>query len=184
MKEGFDMRRPVLACCVCLILVMLISGPGLAEKRMLSSSSLALITAPDTSESRLLMAFDMPSLVKEHEVYHAEIRFMIPGDAGLTEVELYEISGSWSAGSVGWAGTWKAAGGDIRGDRIDSWITDDKTGDLVKFVVTESASRMMEGEVENHGFVVVCTNEDSDRLVLPNQQPKLTVYTGKRRHSE
>lgn len=172
------MGRSTLICGISLVLVVMLSSPGLAAKTTLNSSALAVIAAPDTLESRLLMKFNLPMLPEGHEIYHAEITLKIPNLVELTEVELYEVGSAWSPGSAAWSGTWKEAGGDIRGKRLDSWMADDKTGDLVKFIVTESASNMIAGRDANYGFIVVCTNEGSQRLALPSEGPTLTIYRG------
>lgn len=176
------MKTLILSCGICLVLVSLSAHLGFAEKTTLSSSALAVIAAPDTSESRLLMKFNVFTLPEGHEIYHAEIKFRIPDLADMTEVELYEIGRAWSPGSVDWSGTWDEAGGDIRGKRLDRWIADSKTGDLVKFIVTQSVSDMIAGRDANYGFMVICTNEGSPRLTLPSEGPTLTIHRGLKPH--
>lgn len=177
------MKQAVLTCSIAVLMLALVShSPCFAAKTTLSASSEAIITAPDSSETRFMVAFDMPEFSREDETYHAEITFRISGLEDLTEVELYELSGSWSPGSVEWSSRWGEEGEGIRAERLDSWIADDKTGDLVKFIVTESVRDLAAGERTNYGYIVVCTNEDHPRLTLPSEGPTLTIYYGPQIH--
>jgi hypothetical protein len=177
------MKRAVLTCSIAALLIALAScSPCLAAKTTLSASSEAIITAPDWSETRLMVDFDMPEFSGEDEIYHAEITFRMSGLEDLTEVELYELSYSWSPGTVEWSSTWAERGEGIRTERLDSWIADDKTGDLVKFIVTGSVRDLAAGERSNHGYIVVCTNGDHPRLTLPSEGPTLRIYYGPQIH--
>lgn len=156
------------------------SSTGYASKTELACSELAMITAPDASQSRLLVKYDLPELPEGHEVYYADMTFSMPNLHATQEIELFELGTAWTAANAGWQGPWTSPGGDIRGERKSYWITDETTGGLVKFVLTKSVSVLMSGSETNHGFVIVTTGADPQRLVLPAENPILRIYSGPR----
>ena len=124
------------------------------------------------------MRLDLPNLAEGQRVCYADIQFPMENLGPYQELELYELASEWDAGSVDWDGVWNTPGGDVRGERQGCWITDERTGNLVKFVVTRPVARFMSGEDVNHGFVVLTTGENPQKLALPSENPVLTVYTG------
>jgi len=116
--------------------------------------------------------------IYDHEVYYADITFHVPGLADLQEIELFELASDWSAENVNWNDAWDTPGGDVRGGTRRYWITDERTGDLVKFVVTRSISRFMSGTDSNHGFLIVLAGENGGQLDLPTESPVLSIHSG------
>jgi hypothetical protein len=173
------MKRPISSCAISLALVVLLSSSAFAARATENATALALIAAPDASDSKLLMKFDTPRLADGYEVYHAEIRFEIEGLPEMTELELYEVDGAWSEASAAWSDRWAKVGDYIRGKRVDYWMADRRTGDVVKFVVTESVGNFATGSAANHGFVVLATEGTTQerRVALPSATPKLIVYS-------
>jgi hypothetical protein len=175
-----DMKRSRIVLPVVLALLASWSSSGHGDKTVLTPSEVALVTAPDTSESRLLVRFEPSGLADEDEVYYAEISFHVPGIKALQEVELYELESSWTEASV----TWRDFEGDSedsrRRNRIGCWITDDKTGDLVKFVVTRPLSMIMAGLEPNNGFAIKAVEQGPLNLKAPMEQLVLTIHSGPR----
>lgn len=156
----------------------MLSSAVYGSKTSLTSTDVARIVAPDTSETRVLIRFDLPELPEEQRVYYADIQFHVEDLEPYQEFELYELANDWDARNVSWDGAWDAPGGDVRGKRIGSWITDERTGNLMKFVVTGSVARFMSGRDANNGFLIMTTGEDPQRLALPDGAPVLTIYSG------
>jgi hypothetical protein len=177
------MGRPISSCVISLALAMLLSSPGSAARTTSDATALALITAPDASESRLLVKFDTPKLPDDCEISHAEIRFRIEGLTEMTELELYEVAGTWSEASVAWSDQWEKDGDFILGERLGYWMADRRTGDWVKFVVTESVGRFVTGLTANNGYVVLTTDQTTQErcLALPRTTPELIVYSRPKR---
>ena len=172
MKHAFCKLTLTLLLFVCL------PSAGLASKLLLTPSSVTLIEAPDVSEARLLLDFALPTLPEGDEVYYADLRLSLPSLGALQEFDIYEIGTDWVAGTISWEGPWGNAGGDIRGDRIDAWITDERTGNLIKFVITESIQRFMSQTSDNYGFLVTANKENTKLLETPMESVTLTVFTG------
>jgi hypothetical protein len=172
------MRQAMFGLTMALLLLACLSDPGLASKTAVTTSEMALIVSPDGTGSRLLVDFSLPSLPEGHEVYYADVKFHVAGLKSLEEMGLFELETKWSAGTVTWTEPWGSVGGDFRSESVGHWITDDRTGDLVKFVVTESVSRFMAGVTANNGFLIFTTGEDPQQLTLPDDAPVLTIYTG------
>ena len=176
------MKHASISCLTAPVLVVLMSSPGYAAKTVLNSTANAMITAPDTSESRLLMKFEMPTVAKGNDIYHAELTFRIPNLGTMTEFELYEVTQAWTPATVGWSESWDKAGGDMSAERIGYWLSDHRTGDLVKFIITDSAKEMRKGTTANHGYIVVTAGEEPEVIGTPSASPTMTIYSGPELH--
>jgi len=160
------------------------SSAGYGSNVKLASSDVAVITALDESESRLLVNFDLPELPEGHGVYYADITFHVPGLGHMQELELFEAGTAWTGTTAKWEEPWTSPGGDLRNDRIGCWISDNRTGEMVKFVVTESVSRLASGAQANYGFIILFSHEDRQKLQSPEESPVLTIYSGLPRRLE
>lgn len=61
--------------------------------------------------------------------------------------------------------------------RQEDWITDDRTGDLVKFVVTSSILGLTSGNRLNHGYLVLATGENPRQMTYPSGGPVLRIFS-------
>jgi len=172
MKDKTVAMMTVFALSICLPVL------GHASKSELTPSALAVIKAPQEDDVRLLFQFTLPTLKDGYEIQYAHVRFILPSRSVAEEYDLYAISRSWSPTSVGWDNPWSTPGGDVRAERIGSWVTDERTGDLVKFDVTEAVRAFAAGKAENYGFVVVGGEANKGLLVLPSGSATLTLFTG------
>lgn len=66
----------------------------------------------------------------------------------------------------------------MRERRAGSWISDDRTGDLVKFDITESVKRFASGTAVNYGFIMVAADPDGSQPKVPTSPPVVVVCTG------
>lgn len=163
---------------ISLLLIGCLPANGMASRTVLAPSAVAVIRAPDASEARILIRFEVPSLERGHEIQFAELKFFLPSVSSAEEYDLYAVGRSWSLGSVGWDQPWTAPGGDVRGDRISSWVTDERTGNLVKFPVTEVVRAFASEAADNHGFIVVAADKNEKMPVGTVKAATLTVFTG------
>lgn len=161
-----------LALCACL------PASGEASKSELAPSALALIEAPQEDDARILFQFALPALQAGYEIQYAEVTFILPDSPAGEEFDLYAVSRSWSPASVGWDNPWTTPGGDFRGERIGSWVTDERTGDLVKFEVTEAVKAFAQDALENYGFIVVAGETNQRVLFSPSASLTMTLFTG------
>jgi hypothetical protein len=164
---------------VILILALaILPSVSAASPVTVTASQTAIIVSPDNSETRLLVTFLVPTVGAGQEIHHAEIKFELNDLPKLVEFELSEINTAWSSGSVSWVSPWNTAGGDIREGRAGTWISDERTGSLIKFDITESLRRLLSGEVANYGFIVLVEGAVEAQLALPVSAPVVTVYAG------
>ena len=172
------MRRLAIEAQGILLVLALSLSSASGSPRSATASETAVIVPPDSSEARLLVAFEMPEVPAGQEINYAELKFEMADLPELIELELYEVSTAWSSGSVSWENPWGVAGGDIREVRAGSWITDDRTGNLVKFDITDSIKRIASGTVVNHGFVVVVVDPHEFQAQSLANAPVVTVWMG------
>ncbi len=68
--------------------------------------------------------------------------------------------------------------GDTIGGRQGCWIADERTGHLVKFVVTESVSKFTSESRPNYGYLILAWGDAPQQLTAPLSSPVLRLFSG------
>lgn len=127
-----------------------------AEELSLTTSTATTITT-ESGHGRLLL--DFPSLASLHDQWVTGATLSIPVESGGLssdlEIEVDALTRSWSAGAS-WTSPWTTPGGDLVQTLANAAVLRaGSSGGTLTADVTDIVRAMVEGEIEEHGFIVL-----------------------------
>ena len=142
--------------------LMALAGLARAGEYSLSPSASAIISPGNDNDlstgQRVLVKFDLPNDIDDKQIGRAFIsfthNFAVKDGSGSLEFKVYPLTASWNAQEVDWD-SWTNDGGDF--DKRKGYSFSLAPGPNTKFyiVVTEQSKCMADGELTNHGFILI-----------------------------
>ena len=137
-------------------------GLALAGEYSLSPSAAAIISPgndddPSTGQ-RVLVKFNLPEAMSGKQIGRAFItfthNFSAMDGSGALEFKVFPLTSSWNAQDIDWD-SWENDGGDF--DKTKGYAFAFEPGSNTEFYidVTEQVQLMAEGELTNHGFILI-----------------------------
>ena len=163
------------------VLLLAVTVPGANAMELQFTATTATTISVPSGQGRLLLAF--PSISALHDEWITDATLTIPITGTLSsdvEVEVDAIATSWGAGAT-WTSPWQTAGGDRETSVAQTGVL--RAGAVTSVDVTDLVRAMTEGEIEEHGFLLLPMNPvsigfaSSDLAVLGTaaNQADLTV---------
>ena len=139
---------------------ILLSGlnTAVASELGLTVSTAVTISMP-TGQGRLLLALPSLSELQDQWVTNATLSIPLTGDvASDVEIEVDALTTSWGAGAT-WSSPWSIPGGDREQTLASGAILRaGSSGGTLTADVTDLVRAMVEGDIEEHGFVLLPSN--------------------------
>jgi hypothetical protein len=165
--EGIAMRRVIRCVSVIIILAAALAQGAEARKLALEPARVATITSPEeTRDERVLIYFELPEKleISKTQIDYAKLVFTAQvTDASMGQIEVYPVTTSWAtAETPDWSESWTKAGGDyseeITGKHLTIRSSDGEKS--ARCDVTFVVLAWLEGRMDNHGFILVPSQED------------------------
>jgi len=132
--------------------------PAMAASVTVAAGELAIITDPETAESRALLRFELPDELEGVTVEFATVEYaasVSPGDTtGALTLDVFPVTTEWHGDTVGWADGWSTAGGDFDREVHAVWTALSGESSVVRFDVTDMVAGWLSGTHPNHGIIV------------------------------
>jgi hypothetical protein len=114
----------------------------------------------EQEEFRILLKFETPSIPESYRIDFASIVIPKSQDSTHVPLEVYELSRSWNAATVGWGSPWEDQGGDFSDACTARWTIHPGVGSHGHIIdVTEYVRSIVKGE-DNHGLIITPVGDD------------------------
>lgn len=122
----------------------------------------AYIFNDDSTETRILLRFDLPKQISEAEIIFAELVIPITGyfpDASALRVQMHPLLITWDW-NVSWDDMGDSLSDEISLDDGTLYTSSDKGYQKAYFDITRMVSAWKAGSITNNGLILFCSSED------------------------
>lgn len=125
----------------------------------------------------MALKFDLSTISQNATVNSAKVRIYKHGNFSMyrqpAEYDIHLITTDWSESSANWTTPWTNEGGDYDANKIETYYYPGNYNGWIEYTVTDAVQEMVEGTLDNYGFIIMDTKSNNNTSSNQDQESYL-----------